>query len=149
MDAFHQYSAGILTTTGMSRNAFHNRGWILVFVALIAGCVTYNPPETVSHSFCGISHQDVQQICLAAAKDKQLVPYQKKPDEKPDEARFRFNYSVTMPNGEVAAEVFCDIDAAQNAVVGAQLLDGSATSGAADYLHDQGLCSEWKLESNR
>jgi hypothetical protein len=123
------------------------KGWILIGVALVAGCGTHKPPKAITHSYCKLSPQSVQTICLNAAKEKNLIPHQNKPDEQPDPAVFRFNYSVQMPNGEIAAVVSCEIDAAHNAVVDAQLLQASATSEAADYMHEQGLCSEWKSES--
>ena len=120
------------------------RGWILITVALSAGCgIYYVPKKTVSHSYCKLSQQDVQKICLLAAQDKKLISPERKPDEQPASALFRFNYPVQMPSGEIAAETFCDIDAAHNAVVDAQLLRASKSSAAADYLHNQGLCSEW------
>ena len=124
------------------------KGWILISVALITGCGTHKPPKAVTHSYCKLSPLNVQNICLVAAKDKKLIPHQKKPDEQPDPAVFRFNYSIQMPNGAIAAEASCEIDAAHNVVVDAQLLHASATSEAADYMHEQGLCSEWKSESN-
>jgi hypothetical protein len=84
---------------------------------------------------------------LAAAKEKKLIPHPKKSEEQPDPAVFKFNYSVKMPRDEVAAEASCEIDAAHNSVVDAQLLHAPATNEAADYMHDQGLCSEWKSEN--
>src|SRR5258708_5532992 len=96
---------------------------ILISVAaLAAGCATHKPPKAITHSYCKLSPQSAQTICLSAAKEKNLIPHQNKPDEQPDPAVFRFNYAVQMPNGEVAAEASCEIDALHDAVVDAQLL---------------------------
>jgi hypothetical protein len=125
----------------------NQKGWILLIVALSAGCGVYHPPKRASRSSCKLSQQDLRNICLIAAKEKKLIPVQVQRNEKAAAAAiFRFNYSVQMPNGETAAATSCEIDAAHNSVIDAQLLSTAATSEAADYMHEQGLCAEWKLE---
>jgi hypothetical protein len=123
------------------------KGWILI-VALAAGCGIRTPSKKVTHySHCELSALSVQIICLNPAKEKNLIPHQNKPDGQADPSVFKFNYTVKMPNGKIAAVAACEIDAVRDAVLDAQLLHASATSEAADYMHEQGFCSEWKSES--
>ena len=123
------------------------KGWILIGAALAAGCGIRTPPKKVTHSYCELSARSVQIICLNAAKEKNLIPHQNMLDEQAAPSVFKFNYTVKMPNGQIAAVAACEIDAVRDAVLDAQLLYASATSEAADYMHEQGFCSEWKSES--
>jgi hypothetical protein len=123
------------------------KAWILFMLVLNAGCVLRNSVREVPYSSCTLSQQSAQKICMSAAQEDKLIPLQDQADEKPYMKRFRFNYSVKMPNGEIAAETFCDVDAAHNSVLYAQLLRLPATDRAIDYLHRQDLCSKWKSVS--
>jgi hypothetical protein len=48
---------------------------------------------------------------------------------------------IVMPNGEVAAVAACAINRRHNSVVYAELTRGPLNKDQADYLRDQGSCS--------
>src|SRR5579863_4716043 len=118
------------------------KAWTLVVVALSAGCTLPNSIKKVPYSSCSLSQQSAQKICMIGAQENKLLPERVQADGKSDITRFRFNYSITTPTGEIAAETFCEIDTARKSIVDAELLRVPASETAIDYLQKQELCSK-------
>lgn len=49
---------------------------------------------------------------------------------------------ITMPNGDVAAEVSCEVDSVHDSVTYAKVTKGPTTKEEADFLRAQGACAE-------
>lgn len=125
------------------------KAWILFMLVLDAGCGLHNSLREDPYTSCTLSQQSAQKICLIAAQEDKLIPLQDQVDQRPEVTRFRFNYSVKMPTGEIAAETFCEVDIAQKSVLDAELLRLPATGSAIDYLHKRDFCSIWRSVSYR
>ncbi len=120
------------------------KAWTLFIVALSPSCGVPNSFKKISYTSCALSQQSAQKICTIGAQKNKLFPRQGQVADTPDITRFRFNYSIRMPTGEIAAETSCDVDTAHYSILDARLLRLPASNGALDYLHQQELCSRWE-----
>jgi len=130
------------------------------FTTLIVGCGSQpatrstsdiaTPTDLKSTFDCKISNQTVQELCLQAAEDNKQNPQSDTPsdtttvmaEESPHAPSIGLRKVVKTPTGEVAAQVGCDIRTEHHSVIYAALNRGPQTQAQADYLRNQGLCSE-------
>jgi hypothetical protein len=127
----------------------------VLMIVLMAGCGSQNSaPDAKADLGCKLSDDNAKQICVTAEKENKLIvsedPAARSGDENADASRLaeqsrtstaRVAYGVKTTTGEVAAEVVCDVNARHRAIVYATLVRGPTSKEAAQYLQDQGLCS--------
>ena len=82
------------------------KAWTLFIVALSRSCGVPNSFKKISYTSCALSQQSAQKICTIGAQKNKSFPRQGQVADTPDITRFRFNYSIRMPTGEIGAETF-------------------------------------------
>jgi hypothetical protein len=98
---------------------------------------------------CKISPEQLQddaaRICIAASSQPitmggmQADSRRLEQDEPPT---MNVSVPLAMPNGDVAAEVLCEINMVHHSVTYVRLTRGPTTQAEADFLRSQGACDQ-------
>jgi hypothetical protein len=119
-------------------------------VVFVASCSIQQPTvENAAKFGCKLSPERAQELvneACAVAAGGPITMNGARSDRTMQEqdAPMTMNLSVpiTTPQGDVAAEVACEINTRKHSVVYAHVTKGPSTQAEADFLRAQGVCSE-------
>jgi hypothetical protein len=124
--------------------------WLVIAISLLASCSGQKAAIRDAAKFgCQITPDRAQQlteaVCIQAAKGP-IEQGGKHTDASMLEQNAPRTMSVSvpieMPNGDVAAEVVCQVNTHNHSVTSAQVTKGPTTKEEADYLRSQGACAD-------
>lgn len=128
--------------------------WTLTSLILLASCTSQAAVLQSGAAFgCKISpeklQEDAARVCVGAIH--QLEAGNVTIGGKPADARMvednstrttDISEAMEMPNGDVAAEVLCEINTRHHSVTYVRVTRGPTTQAQADFLRSQGACEE-------
>ena len=128
----------------------NSRSWILTILVLAASCTSQSSVLQSGAQFgCKITpeklQEDADRICEAASSRPITMGGMQADSERLEQNEPRtMNVSVpiTMPNGDVAAEVLCEINTRHHSITYVRITRGPTTQAQADFLRSQGACDE-------
>jgi hypothetical protein len=128
----------------------NKRIWLVTAIALLFSCSSQDSATGVAAQYdCKITPDQVQQmteeVCLEQAAHPEGINmggYATDASMREQNAPPTMNVSIPikMPNGDVAAEVLCEINMRHHAVIYARLTKGPTTKEEVDFLRAQGAC---------
>jgi hypothetical protein len=124
--------------------------WTLTSVILLASCTSQaGILQSAAQFGCHITPEklrdDADRICVAATSQPITMNGMQADSERleKDSARtMNVSVPITMPNGDVAAEVLCEISTQHHSVTYVRITRGPTTQAQADFLRSQGACDE-------
>ncbi|HEY6417939.1 MAG TPA: hypothetical protein VIX59_02960 [Candidatus Binataceae bacterium] len=126
--------------------------WIVIAIALLASCTSEEAALRSSEQFgCKITRERAEQLtgtlCLQESNGPATVGGVPQDTREEQNVRATQDVSVpiTMPNGDVAAEVLCEINMQQHSVVYTRVTRGPTSKAEADYLRTLGACENWPV----
>ena len=127
----------------------NGRLWILIAVAGVASCSQTSALQSGTTFGCRMSAETANEfagrICQGAAKRPiYLGEYQTDAAmlEQNNSRTIDVSVPVRMPNGDIAAELLCEINTKDRSVTYTRVTRGPTTNEEADYLRTQGACAE-------
>jgi hypothetical protein len=136
--------------TAMEVSPMNRHLWILTTLVLLASCTSQSAALQSAAQFgCKISPEklqdDAERICEGASSRPITMGGMQADSQRleQDEPRtMNVSVPITMPNGDVAAEVLCEINTRHHSVTYVRITRGPTTQQQADFLRSQGACDE-------
>src|SRR5215469_7104789 len=127
----------------------NGRLWILIAVVGLASCSQSSALQSGAPFGCRMSAETANEfagrICQGAAK-RPIFQGEYQTDaamlEQNSARTMNVSVPVTMPNGDIAAELLCEINSKDKSVTYTRVTRGPTTKEEADYLRTQGACAE-------
>lgn len=124
--------------------------WLVIAVALLASCSGQEAAIRDAAKFgCKVTPDRAQQlteaVCIQAAQGPILQNGMRTDAsmlEQNSPRTMSVSVPIEMPNGDVAAEVACQVNTHTHTVTSAQVTRGPTTKAETDFLRSQGACAD-------